>query len=89
MKIVIDHDHCQHGGYYSDHCLAATIRNPLGHEHACMAEMEDDGKTELTVVLIEGGEERTIILHSQKEQDAAASDGWLAFAKTAKETGQA
>jgi hypothetical protein len=82
MKVIINHNNCQHGAAYADHCLAATIRNPLGHEKYCMAQMEEDGKPELTVTLIEANEERTIILHSQAEQDAAASEGWRAFYKS-------
>ena len=81
MKVTINHNNCEHGEYYADHCLAATIRNPLGHERYCMAQMEEDGKPDLTVTLIEGNEERTIVLHSQAEQDAAASEGWMAFYK--------
>jgi hypothetical protein len=79
MKVIINHNNCQHGGYYADHCLSATIRNPLGHERFCMAQLEEDGKPELTITLIEENEERTIVLHNQAEQEAAASDGWTAF----------
>jgi hypothetical protein len=79
MKITIDHDHCQHGGEFADRCLAATIRNPLGHERFCMAQVDEDGQPELTVVLVFDGEEHTLILHDQRERDIAASLGWPAF----------
>ena len=83
MKITINHDKCQHGGDYADRCLAATIRNPLGHEHFCMAQMEDDGKPELTVSLIYNGEAHTLVLHDQNEVDIVASEGWPAFLRKA------
>ena len=83
MKITINHDTCQHGGDYADRCLAATIRNPLGHEHFCMAQMEDDGKPELTVSLIYNGETHTLVLHDQREVDIVASEGWPAFLRKA------
>lgn len=79
MKITINHDNCTHGGAYADHCLAATIRNPLGHERYCTARLEDDGLPELTVVLIFDGQPHTRILHNEAERQIAASDGWLAF----------
>jgi len=79
MKITINHDECQHSSAYADRCLAATMRNPLGHERFCMAMFEDDGKPDLTVTLIEEGESRTLVLHDQKERELAASLGWLAF----------
>lgn len=79
MKIVIDHDTCQHAGAFADRCLAATVRNPLGHERFCMAQMEDDGNPELTVVLIFGGQEHTLILADENEQNAVAFEGWSTF----------
>lgn len=79
MKVTINHDNCKHGGWFADRCLSATLRSPLGHERYCMANVEDDGQPELTVVLVIDGQEHTLILHTQQEQDAAALEGWLAF----------
>lgn len=79
MKIVINHDSCQHAAAYADRCLAATMRNPLGHERVCMAMLEDDGKDELTVTLTEDGKSRTLVLSTDREKELAASLGWLAF----------
>ncbi len=84
MKITIDHTACKHGGAFADRCLAATIRNPLGHERTCMAQMEDDGRPELTVTLMIDGQQHTIVLHNEAEQILAASDGWVAFAEPTK-----
>ncbi len=53
--------------------------NPLGHERYCMAQLEDDGKSELTVTLIYGGDDHTLVFHNEAEQRAAAMEGWLAF----------
>ena len=79
MKITINHDNCQHGGAFADRCLAATIRNPLGHERYCTAQLEEDGRNELTVVLVFDGQEHTLILHDQRERDIVAAEGWPAF----------
>lgn len=79
MRVVIDHDTCQHGGAFADRCLAATIRNPLGHERYCTAQVEDDGRAELTVTLTLDGQTHTIVLHNAIEQETAAAEGWLAF----------
>ena len=81
MKITIDHDMCQHGGAFADRCLAATIRNPLGHEHYCIVQKEEDGQPELTVVLIMDGQAHTLILHNEAEKEIAAAEGWPAFLK--------
>jgi hypothetical protein len=83
MRIIVNHDTCQHGGDFADRCLAATIRNPMGHERFCSAAVEDDGSQDLTVVLIYDGQEHTLVLHTDRERELAASEGWLAFAKAA------
>ncbi len=78
MKIVINHDNCQHAGAYADRCLGATIRNPLGHERFCAAEVADDGQPALTVVLVFDGQEHTLVLDELK-REYVASEGWPAF----------
>jgi hypothetical protein len=82
MKITIDHDSCHHGGAFADRCLAATIRYPLRHERFCMAQMEDDERNELTVVLIFDGQDHTLVLRDEAEQEAVALEGWTAFLPT-------
>ena len=79
MKIVIDHNQCEHGGAYSDRCLRATILNPLGHERYCMVGYEDGFRSELTVTLRFDHEEYTRVLHDEAERKVVASDGWIAF----------
>ncbi len=79
MRIVINHDNCQHAGAFADRCLAATIRNPLGHERYCAAEVTDDGQDALTVVLILDGQEHTLTLRHRREREIVAGEGWPAF----------
>ena len=40
MKILLDRDACQHASAFADRCLAATIREPLGHDRYCAAQVE-------------------------------------------------
>ncbi|HSR48973.1 MAG TPA: hypothetical protein VLL77_13405 [Anaerolineales bacterium] len=80
MHIVIDHDECQHGGAFADRCLAATLEHPLGHERYCTAKVEDDGMPEVTVTLIMDGRRYTQTFRTRAEREAAAAEGWRAFA---------
>jgi hypothetical protein len=80
MRIVIDHDNCQHAGAFADRCLAATLLHPLGHERYCTAQVEQDGRAELTVTLVTGGERLTRVFRGVAEREAAAAEGWRAFA---------
>lgn len=81
MRIIVNHDTCMHGGAFSDRCLAATIRNPLGHERYCTAHVEDDGRPELTVTLTFDGQAHTLILRDETERERVALEGWPAFVR--------
>ena len=79
MRLVINHDACQHSGEFADRCLAASLRNPYGHERYCGAEVVADGKTEVTVVLIMDGTAYRRVFRSEAEREIAAGRGWPAF----------
>ena len=79
MRIVIDHDNCRYADAFATQCLAETILDPLNHQRYCLAELADNGKQELTVVLIFDGREHPLILHDQTERESVAAIGWPAF----------
>jgi len=78
MKIVINHDNCKHADAFATRCLAETMQFPLGHQRYCASEAVDDGKPELTVVLIFDGQEHTLVL-DEMEREIVAGEGWPAF----------
>ena len=84
MKVIINHDNCQHADSYSERCLMNTIMNPEGHEPFCTVERVDDGQKALTVVLIQDGKTYTRVLHTRLEQEVAATEGWPGFAREAE-----
>jgi hypothetical protein len=59
MRFVINHDECRHGGAFADRCLASTLEHPLGRERYCTGAVEQDGRPELTVTLVMGGQRHT------------------------------
>jgi len=79
MRLVINHDACQHSGAFADRCLAASLRNPYGHERYCGAEIVVDGKPEVTVVLIMDGRAYQRVFRTEVEREVAADRGWPAF----------
>lgn len=79
MLLVLDHDQCKHASAYADRCLFNTLRFPQGHERYCMAEYVEDGQAAITVVLREGGREKTRVFESEEELRSAAPEGALAF----------
>jgi hypothetical protein len=79
VRIVIDHDNCRHADAFATQCLAETILDPLSHQRYCMAEVDDDSRPELTVVLLFEGRAHTLVLHDQTERETVAAIGWQAF----------
>jgi hypothetical protein len=79
MRVVINHDRCVHADAFATRCLATMIQNPLGQEHYCLAGVVDDGRPELTLILIFEGKRYTKVLHTQAERDNVAAEGWPAF----------
>ena len=74
MRLVINHDACQHSGEFADRCLAASLRNPYGHERYCGAEIVVDGKAEVM-----DGRAYQRIFQTEAEREVAADRGWPAF----------
>ena len=53
--------------------------DPRVLEPGCAAQMEDDGRIELTVTLVLDGTDHTLVLHNPREIEFAAADGSAAF----------
>ena len=81
MKIIIDHDNCEHADSYSERCLYNTIMDPIGHERFCMMQRIDDGKEELTIVLLQDGKTYTRVIDNEVDREIVASEGWAGFAE--------
>jgi hypothetical protein len=79
MKVVINHDKCVHADAFSTRCLAEMVENPQGIEHYCLAGIVDDGKPELTVILIFDGQTYVKVLHNKAEREEVIAEGWPAF----------
>ena len=79
MRLVINHDACRHSGEFADRCLAASLRDPYGHERYCGAEVANDGQNEVTVVLIMNGKAHQRVFRSEVDRQIAADQGWPAF----------
>ena len=77
MKITINHNNCQHSSAYAERSIAAALRNPTSHMRACMSQMEDDGTPDITVILIESGARRELVLHNRTEAEQALLEDWM------------
>ena len=58
----------------------------MGHERYCTAQVEDDGRPELTVVLRMEGHRPTLVLRCQEEVESVMAEGGPAFLTAERES---
>lgn len=78
MKITIDRDECDASLPFCERCFGTLVLHPMGVERSCMLALEDDSRTDLTVVLRSEGQEETLVV-SEGQRELVARDGWSAF----------
>ena len=68
MKIYIDRTHCDLCQSYCDRHVARLIHKPLGEDRPCIQSLVDDGRLELSLVVLDGVNQATLTLTEQDRQ---------------------
>jgi hypothetical protein len=75
MRVKINRNICSAHLAFCERCLGQFLRYPLGYERRCFESMEDDGREELTIDLISGDHEITLVLDDE-QRELLAMEGW-------------
>jgi hypothetical protein len=75
MRVKVNRNVCSAHLAFCERCLGQFLRYPLGYERRCFESMEDDGREELTMDLISGDNEITLVL-DDKQRELLAMEGW-------------
>ena len=78
MRVKINRNVCTAQLAFCEQCLGKFLQEPLGYERRCFEELEDDHSNLLTIDLISGKHEETLVLDDEQRRLAAA-DGWSFF----------
>ena len=78
MKIYLDRSLCNDSLPTCERRMAHLIRFPLGEDRPCITAIEEDGQSELTLVMKSDGQEATIVL-DRDDQELAGIEGFSAF----------
>jgi hypothetical protein len=78
MKIVIDRTHCDLCQSYCDRHVAKLIRFPEHEDRPCIKSLEDDGQSELTLV-IEDGNNKAILQLTDLGREVLGLEGVSAY----------
>jgi hypothetical protein len=79
MKVILDRGFCNATLEYCQRCSAALIRNPEGVDRACILDIIDDGKDQLTLEMFTDGRRLELPL-TDEQRELAAVEGWEALA---------
>ena len=78
MRVKIYRNVCTAQLAFCGQFLGKLFRGRLGYERRCFEELEDDHSNLLTIDLISGKHEETLVLDDEQRRLAAA-DGWSFF----------
>lgn len=79
MKVILDRGLCDANLAFCQRCSAAFIRHPEGEDRACIRDIIDDGKAQLTLEMLTDGRRLEITL-TEEQQALASVEGWEALA---------
>jgi len=78
MYVKIDRNTCGAHLAFCERCLGQFLKYPLGYERRCFMELRDDGREELTIDLISGSKQVTLVL-DEEQRKLMANEGWAYF----------
>jgi hypothetical protein len=79
MKVVLDRGFCNATLEYCQRCSAALIRHPEGVDRACILDIVDDGKEQLTLEMYTEGRHLELPL-TDEQRELASVEGWEVLA---------
>ena len=78
MRVRINRNVCVAHLAFCERCFGGFLLFPEGYERHCFEEYEDDGKEELTVVMVTNDHEIKLVLNEEQRR-MIAGEGWTEF----------
>jgi hypothetical protein len=72
--------HSSTGGTFCESCFASFVLHGCAPERACITDVIDDGKTDVTLVLDHGDEHRVVRI-TDENREALAYGGWQGWVR--------
>ena len=83
MKIVFP-EYCSTGGTFCESCFASFVVHGCAPDRACITEVIDDGKTDITLILRHGDDERMVLI-TEENREALVYGGWPGWVRFVEE----
>lgn len=75
MYVKVNRDTCGTHLAVCERCLGRFLEYPMGYERRCFEEVREDGNEDLTIDLINQGQEVRLVL-DEKQRHMMAGEGW-------------
>ena len=77
---LCSNEHSSTGGTFCESCFASFVIHGCAPDRACITDVIDDGKTDVTLVLRHGDDQR-IVLITDENREALAYGGWSGWVR--------
>jgi len=81
---LCSNEHSSTGGTFCESCFASFVVHGCAPDRACITDVVDDGKTDVTLILRHGDDQR-IVLITDENREALAYGGWPGWVRFVEE----
>lgn len=79
MQVTINRNFCGHAPAGCEECFSQFLRKGAVPDRACIVDVVDDGRDEVTTTIISGKYRGTLVV-DQSNRDAIIQEGWIKYA---------
>jgi hypothetical protein len=81
---LCSNEHSNTGGTFCESCFASFVVHGCAPDRACITDVIDDGKTDVTLILCHGHDQRVVLI-SDENREAIAYGGWPGWVRFVEE----
>lgn len=81
---LCSNEYCSTGGSFCESCFASFVLHGCVPERACITDVIDDGRADITLLLSHGDEQRVIRI-TEANREAIAYGGWSGWVRFAED----
>ena len=81
---LCSNEHSSTGGTFCESCFASFVVHGCAPDRACITNVVDDGKTDVTLILRHGDDQRVVLI-TDENREALAYGGWPGWVRFVEE----
>jgi len=81
---LCSNEHSGTGGTFCESCFASFVLHGCAPDRACITDVTEDGKTDVTLILRHGDDQRVVLI-TDENREALAYGGWSGWVRFAEE----